>query len=116
MIISIKERAKNDKFLHLSKIHQICHLKNDLISILSSNNSYYQSGRRGDLLLPKSFLIFLKFMVIGFVFPRAFFLSLLQLNSSASNVEVTFLEVAVFGSCYVWELQCVTVKVCASWV
>ena len=80
-----EKKAKNNSFLHFNQIHQIFHIKNDLISILSSNNSKHRSGRRGISFLSVFFLIFPKIMVIGFVFPRAFLLSFLQLNSSASN-------------------------------
>ena len=42
-----KKKAKSNLFLHFNQIHQIFHIKNDLISILSSNNSKHRSGRRG---------------------------------------------------------------------
>ena len=58
--------------------------KNHLISILLLKNSNHRSRRPGVLFSFNFFLLFLQNMVIGFFFPRPFFLSFLQVNSSAS--------------------------------
>ena len=80
-----KKRVNDSEFLHLNQKHLIFPLENDLISILSLNNSYDRSRRPGILFLLNFFLLFLQNMVIGFFFPRPFFLSFIRVNSSASS-------------------------------